>query len=101
MICSFYFVAENGKMLDLFMWGVSKSGWRYDNYPFAFSKELNVSLYLYTSPTKLKSLEIRNCGTSKLLHRRRGGSIDRIELEMMPLSLTESVVCKCNNKLTI
>jgi hypothetical protein len=42
-------------------WGESKGGWRYDNYPFAFLKELNVSLYLYTFPTKLKKL-----GDSKL-----------------------------------
>jgi hypothetical protein len=82
-------------------WGESKGGWKYDNYPFAFSKELNVSLYLYTFPTKLKSLEIRNCGASKLLYRRSGGKFDRKPLEIMPLSLTESVVCKYNNKLTI
>jgi hypothetical protein len=72
----------------IYLFGGNKSGWRYDNYPFAFSKELNVSLYLYTFPTKLKSLEIRNYGTSKLLypkerrkHRQNRAGNDAIELD--------------------
>jgi hypothetical protein len=84
-------------LLDLFIGGEARAD-GYDNYPFKTAECVLVPVH---SPSKAERLRDSKLRYFKLLYRRRGGNIDRIELEIMPLSLTESVVSKYNNKLTI